>query len=708
MSQNIKENNDANDSLTAMERTRNIGIMAHIDAGKTTTTERFLFYSGRVHRLGEVHDGLATMDWMDQEKERGITITSAATTIEWRDHLLNLIDTPGHVDFTVEVERSLRVLDGAVVLLDAVAGVEPQSETVWRQADQYGVPRIVFINKMDRTGADFFKAMGSIESRLGAHPIPLQIPIGAAELFTGLIDLITMKAIIYNEGSLGKLYEEMVIPDDMMDQALEARKHMIENLSEYDDGLMEEYLEEKEIKVDALRRAVRVATLKSEIVPVFCGSAFKNKGVQRLLDAILFYLPSPLDKTELTGIHPKTDESISRTMSLEDDFTALAFKIMSDPYVGRLTYFRVYSGTVKKGQNVFNPISGKGERLGRILRMFANKREDVEEAKMGDIVAAVGLKNTKTGDTLCNEGHPIILEQMHFPNPVINIAIEPKTKADEEKLSLSLGKLSEEDPSFKVHINEETGQTIIAGMGELHLEIIVDRLLREFKVEANIGEPEVAYKETIISETESEAKFIKQSGGRGQYGHVVIKLEPLPPGGGFEFVDKIFGGAIPKEFIISVKRGIEEAMKNGILAGYPMIDVKVTLLDGSYHDVDSSEIAFRVAGSMAFREGTKKAGCVLLEPIMKLDVAVPENYLGDVINDITSRRGKIEDVADKNNAKHVHAKVPLSEIFGYSTSLRSVTQGRAVFSLGFHHYSQVPKSLEEKLLYKISGEVATG
>ncbi len=708
MSQNIKENNDANDSLTAMERTRNIGIMAHIDAGKTTTTERFLFYSGRVHRLGEVHDGLATMDWMDQEKERGITITSAATTIEWRDHLLNLIDTPGHVDFTVEVERSLRVLDGAVVLLDAVAGVEPQSETVWRQADQYGVPRIVFINKMDRTGADFFKAMGSIESRLGAHPIPLQIPIGAAELFTGLIDLITMKAIIYNEGSLGKLYEEMVIPDDMMDQALEARKHMIENLSEYDDGLMEEYLEEKEIKVDALRRAVRVATLKSEIVPVFCGSAFKNKGVQRLLDAILFYLPSPLDKTELTGIHPKTDESISRTMSLEDDFTALAFKIMSDPYVGRLTYFRVYSGTVKKGQNVFNPISGKGERLGRILRMFANKREDVEEAKMGDIVAAVGLKNTKTGDTLCNEGHPIILEQMHFPNPVINIAIEPKTKADEEKLSLSLGKLSEEDPSFKVHINEETGQTIIAGMGELHLEIIVDRLLREFKVEANIGEPEVAYKETIISETESEAKFIKQSGGRGQYGHVVIKLEPLPPGGGFEFVNKIFGGAIPKEFIISVKRGIEEAMKNGILAGYPMIDVKVTLLDGSYHDVDSSEIAFRVAGSMAFREGTKKAGCVLLEPIMKLDVAVPENYLGGVINDITSRRGKIEDVADKNNAKHVHAKVPLSEIFGYSTSLRSVTQGRAVFSLGFHHYSQVPKSLEEKLLYKISGEVATG
>ncbi len=708
MSENKKENNGVNGSLTAIERTRNIGIMAHIDAGKTTTTERFLFYSGKVHRLGEVHDGLATMDWMDQEKERGITITSAATTIVWRDHLLNLIDTPGHVDFTVEVERSLRVLDGAVVLLDAVAGVEPQSETVWRQADQYGVPRIVFINKMDRTGADFFKAMGSIESRLDAHPIPLQIPIGAAELFTGLIDLIIMKAIIYNENSLGKLYEEMVIPDDMMDQALEARKHMIENLSEYDDELMEEYLEGKEIKVDALRRAVRVATLKSEIVPVFCGSAFKNKGVQRLLDAILLYLPSPLDKTELTGINPKTDETISRTMSLDSDFTALAFKIMSDPYVGRLTYFRVYSGTVKKGQNVFNPISGKRERLGRILRMFANKREDIEEAKMGDIVAAVGLKNTKTGDTLCNEGHPIILEQMHFPNPVINIAIEPKTKADEEKLSMSLGKLSEEDPSFKVNINKETGQTIIAGMGELHLEIIVDRLLREFKVDANIGEPEVAYKETIIGETESEAKFIKQSGGRGQYGHVVIKLEPLPPGGGFEFVDKIFGGAIPKEFIMPVKRGIEETMRNGILAGYPMIDVKVTLLDGSYHDVDSSEIAFRVAGSMAFREGTKKAECVLLEPIMKLDVAVPENYLGDVIGDITSRRGKIEDIVDKNNAKHVHAKVPLSEIFGYSTSLRSVTQGRAVFSLEFHHYSQVPKSLEEKLLYKISGEVATG
>ncbi len=713
MSQNSKKSktdtaSQMNGDTGIIENTRNIGIMAHIDAGKTTTTERFLFYSGKVHRLGEVHDGLATMDWMEQEKERGITITSAATTIEWRDHLINIIDTPGHVDFTVEVERSLRVLDGAVVLLDAVAGVEPQSETVWRQADKYSVPRIIFINKMDRTGADFYKAVGTVKSRLGANPIPLQIPIGAADMFTGLIDLISMKAIVYNESSLGKLFEEMDIPEDMMDQALENRQAMIEALSDFDDELLEEYLEGKEIKQEAIKRAIRAATLKSKIIPVLCGSAFKNKGVQRLLDSILFYLPSPFDKTELIGRHPKTDEPVKRTLSLDGEFTALAFKIMTDPYVGRLTYCRIYSGKVKKGENVYNPLSGKRERIGRILRMYSNKREDILEAKMGDIVAIVGLRNTKTGETLCNQGHPIILEQMHFPNPVINIAIEPRTKADEEKLGQSLGKLSDEDPSFKVAVDRETGQTIISGMGELHLEIIVDRLLREFKVEANVGAPQVAYKETITGEAETEGKFIKQSGGKGQYGHVKIKIEPLPAGSGFEFENKIFGGAIPREFIMPVKRGIEEAMRNGVIAGYPVVDIKVTLLDGSYHDVDSSELAYRIAGSIAFKEGVKKAGSVLLEPVMKLDVSVPENYLGDVINDITSRRGKIEDIIDKDNAKYVKSNVPLSEVFGYSTALRSITQGRAVFSMEFHHFAQIKKSLEEKLLYKVTGTVTAG
>ncbi len=713
MSQNSKKSktdtaSQMNGDTGIIENTRNIGIMAHIDAGKTTTTERFLFYSGKVHRLGEVHDGLATMDWMEQEKERGITITSAATTIEWRDHLINIIDTPGHVDFTVEVERSLRVLDGAVVLLDAVAGVEPQSETVWRQADKYSVPRIIFINKMDRTGADFYKAVGTVKSRLGANPIPLQIPIGAADMFTGLIDLISMKAIVYNESSLGKLFEEMDIPEDMMDQALENRQAMIEALSDFDDELLEEYLEGKEIKQEAIKRAIRAATLKSKIIPVLCGSAFKNKGVQRLLDSILFYLPSPFDKTELIGRHPKTDEPVKRTLSLDGEFTALAFKIMTDPYVGRLTYCRIYSGKVKKGENVYNPLSGKRERIGRILRMYSNKREDILEAKMGDIVAIVGLRNTKTGETLCNQGYPIILEQMHFPNPVINIAIEPRTKADEEKLGQSLGKLSDEDPSFKVAVDSETGQTILSGMGELHLEIIVDRLLREFKVEANVGEPQVAYKETITGEAETEGKFIKQSGGKGQYGHVNIKIEPLPAGSGFEFENKIFGGAIPREFIMPVKRGIEEAMRNGVIAGYPVVDIKVTLLDGSYHDVDSSELAYRIAGSIAFKEGVKKAGSVLLEPVMKLDVSVPENYLGDVINDITSRRGKIEDIIDKDNAKYVKSNVPLSEVFGYSTALRSITQGRAVFSMEFHHFAQIPKSLEEKLLYKVTGTVTAG
>lgn len=691
-----------------LAKTRNIGIMAHIDAGKTTTTERILFYSGKVHRMGEVHEGLATMDWMEQEKERGITITSAATTVHWRDHYINLIDTPGHVDFTVEVERSLRVLDGAVVIFDAVAGVEPQSETVWRQADRYKVPRIAFINKMDRTGADFYKATDSIKEKLKANPVPLQIPIGSAEMFTGLIDLILMKAIIYNESSLGSLFEEMDIPDDMMDLALKYRQDMLENLSEFDDALMEKFLDGDEIEPDLIRGVVRKATISSSVIPVFCGSAFKNKGVQRLLDGILAYLPSPLDKKELTGHHPKNGQEITRQMSPDGDFIAIAFKITTDPYIGKLTYFRVYSGSVKAGDTVYNPISGTRERIARILRMFANKREEIKEARMGDIVAAVGLKKTRTGDTLCNEEHPIILEPMHFPNPVINIAIEPKTKADEAKLSESMNKLSEEDPSFKVEVNEETGQTIISGMGELHLEIIVDRLLREFKVEANVGMPQVAYKETIKNSADAVVKFAKQTGGKGQFAHVKIHIEPLEPGKGFEFESKIYGGAIPTEFILPVKRGIEDAMKNGIVAGYPMLDVKATLLDGSYHEVDSSELAFRVAGSMAFQEAARKAGGILLEPVMKLDIIVPENYLGDVLSDINSRRGKIEDIADRDNAKFVKSFVPLRELFGYATALRSVTQGRAVFTMEFHRYSQMPKDVEEKILYKESGAVSAG
>jgi len=707
---NNKKNGASNQNSDRydLKHIRNIGIMAHIDAGKTTTTERILFYSGKVHRMGEVHEGLATMDWMEQEKERGITITSAATTVQWRDHIINIIDTPGHVDFTVEVERSLRVLDGAVIIFDAVAGVEPQSETVWRQADNYKVPRIAFINKMDRTGADFFKAMDTIRTRLGAHPVPLQIPFGSAELFTGLIDLVIMKAIVYNERSFGTLYDEMDIPDDLMDQALQTRKQMLETLSEYDDELMERYIEGQKINTESIRRAARTATIKSKVIPVFCGSAFRNKGIQRLLDAIVLYLPSPLDRTELVGRHPKTGQEIVKKVSLDSDFMALAFKITTDPYVGRLAYFRVYSGVVKLGSNVYNPVSGKRERIGRLLRMFANKREDISEARMGDIVAAVGLKHTKTGDTLCNEGHPIMLEGMRFPNPVINIAIEPKTKADEEKLAMSLNKLSDEDPSFKVDVDSETGQTIISGMGELHLEIIVERLLREFSVAASVGAPQVSYKETIRSSAIAEGKFIKQSGGKGQYGHVKISLEPLPTGKGFEFENKIVSGAIPKEFILPVKKGIENAMKNGIVAGYPIVDVKATLLDGAYHVVDSSELAFRVAGSMAFQAAAKKAGAILLEPIMKLDVIVPENYLGDVISDITARRGKIEGIDDKDNVKFVRSIVPLNEVFGYSTALRSITQGRAVFSMEFYQYTQIPKEIEDKLLYKYSGAVSAG
>ncbi|MCP4727541.1 MAG: elongation factor G [bacterium] len=689
--------------LELLKKTRNIGIMAHIDAGKTTTTERILYYSGKVHRMGEVHDGAAVMDWMEQEKERGITITSAATTVKWGDSIINIIDTPGHVDFTVEVERSLRVLDGAIMLLDAVAGVEPQSETVWRQANAYNVPRIVFINKMDRTGADFFKATETVRSRLGANPVPIQIPIGAEDMFTGLVDLVEMKAIIYNESTFGKLYDVMEIPDDMLDQALEYRQNMLEALSDYDDHLMESYLDGKEIDCEVVRSAIRKATLDNSIVPVMCGAAFKNKGVQRLIDAVLYYLPSPLDKDSMIGKHPTTGQEIEREVKLDGDFTALAFKITTDPYVGRLTYFRVYSGRAQVGSNIYNATFGKRERLGRILRMFANKREDIDEVLMGDIVAAVGLKNTKTGDTLCNEGHPVILEEMHFPDPVVSIAIEPKTKADQEKLGLSLNKLSDEDPTFRVRVDDETGQTLISGMGELHLEIIVDRLTREFKVGANVGIPQVAYRETIKSEAKGECKFIKQTGGKGQYAHVVLKIEPVDTGSGFVFENKIIGGSIPREFIPAVQQGLKGAMGNGILAGYEMVGVKITLLDGSFHEVDSSEVAFKIAASMAFQDAVKKAGAVILEPMMTLEIIVPENYLGDVLNDLTSRRGKIEGMDDRDNAKVVKAITPLSEMFGYSNSLRSVTQGRAVFTMQFDRYEVASKDIEEKILKGISG-----
>jgi len=697
-------NNGGNRYVDKLKHIRNIGIMAHIDAGKTTTTERILFYTGKLHRMGEVHEGLATMDWMDLEKERGITITSAATTCHWKESVINIIDTPGHVDFTMEVERSMRVLDGAIIIFDAVAGVEPQSETVWRQANRYEVPRIAFINKMDRTGADFYRAVNTIKTRLGANPVPLQIPIGSADMFTGIIDLVLMKALIYNESSFGALFEEMAIPDDLKDEANRMHQQMLDAVAEYDDELMEYYIEGKEdIDAAVIHRAIRNAAIQFKIIPVLCGSAFRNKGVQRLLDAVVYYLPSPLDRTELIGENPKNNEMIKREMSLDGYFTALAFKVMTDPYVGRLTYFRVYSGKIETGKTVFNPIAGKRERVGRILRMFADKREDIKEAVMGDIVAAVGLKKTKTGDTLCNEGHPIILESMNFPDPVITIAIEPKTKADEEKLAESLNKLSDEDPTFKVSVDSDTGQTVISGMGELHLEIIIDRLLREFKVEANVGQPQVAYKETIGASAEGEEKFIKQTGGRGQYGHVKILIEPLESGGGFVFENKIIGGAVPREYIMPVRQGIEGAMKNGILAGFQIVDVKATLLDGSFHPVDSSEIAFKIAGSMAFQTAAKKAGALLLQPHMSLEVIVPENYLGEVLNDITSRRGKIEGISDREDAKIINALVPLREMFGYSTALRSLTQGRAVFTMQFDRYEPVDHDVQEKIIKGFPG-----
>ncbi len=686
----------------ALDKIRNIGIMAHIDAGKTTTTERILFYTGMIHRMGEVHDGAATMDWMEQERERGITITSAAISCVWDNHRINIIDTPGHVDFTVEVERSLRVLDGAVALFCAVGGVEPQSETVWRQADKYGVPRIAFINKMDRTGADFYGALNMIRERLGANVVPVQLPIGDGDMFTGLIDLVKMKAVVYNEDTLGTTWEEIEIPSDLAEKAAEYRTQLLESISEFDDSLLEKYLEGEKIEEADIVRAIRSATVSVKITPVMLGSAFKNKGVQRLLDGIISYLPSPKDVPEIVGVHPKTEKELSRKPDESEPFSALAFKIMSDPYVGRLTYFRVYSGKMPAGSYVLNVNSGKKERLGRILLMSANKREDVEEVRAGDIVAAVGFRDTRTGDTLCALGQGILLESMNFPEPVIAVSIEPKTKADQQKLGVSLGKLAEEDPTFKVRTEDETGQTIIYGMGELHLEILVDRLLREFKVGANVGRPQVAYKEAITVKAEGEGKLVRQSGGRGQYGHCVIEIEPAEPDAGFVFENKIVGGAIPREYIKPCADGMKQALLNGVIAGYPVIDVKATLLDGSYHDVDSSEMAFKVAGSMAVKDAVKRAHPVLMEPIMDVEVIVPEEYLGEVMGDLNSRRGKIKGIMPRKDAQVVSAGAPLSEMFGYATSLRSLTQGRAIFTLQFDKYEPAPKSVAEKILEKVN------
>jgi len=686
-----------------LEKIRNIGIMAHIDAGKTTTTERILYYTGVSHKIGEVHDGTATMDWMEQEQERGITITSAATTCTWNEHRINIIDTPGHVDFTIEVERSLRVLDGAVAVFCSVGGVEPQSETVWRQADKYKVPRLAFINKMDRIGADFFRGVGMIKDRLKANPLPIQLPVGKEEYFRGIIDLVTMKSIIWDEESLGaKYHEEEISPDDL-ELAQEYREKMIEELSSHDDILMEKYLNGHELTNDEIVRAIRASTIEIKICPVICGSAFKNKGVQNLLDSVVAYLPSPLDIPPIKGVRDGTDDVIERKADDSEPFSALAFKIMTDPFVGQLSFFRVYSGVLTSGSYVYNSTKGKRERIGRILKMHANKREEIKEVYAGDIAAAVGLKYSTTGDTLCEEANPVILESIEFPEPVISIAIEPKTKADQEKLGISLQKLASEDPSFRVRTDEETGQTIISGMGELHLEIIVDRMLREFKVEANVGKPQVAYRETITRKAKVEGKFVRQSGGRGQYGHVWIEIEPQEPGKGYEFVDAIKGGVVPREYIPAVDKGIREALDTGVLAGFPMVDFKVTLIDGSYHDVDSSEMAFKIAGSMAFKEGCSKAGAVLLEPIMSVEVVVPEEYMGDVIGDLNSRRGRIMGMEGRAGAQVVTSMVPLAQMFGYSTDLRSATQGRATYTMTFDHYEQAPKSVSEEIIAKVKG-----
>lgn len=684
----------------SLEKVRNFGIAAHIDAGKTTTTERILYYTGRTHKIGEVHEGAATMDWMEQERERGITICSAATYCKWQDMQFNIIDTPGHVDFTAEVERSLRVLDGAVVVFDSGNGVEPQSETVWRQADKYHVPRIVFSNKMDKIGADYFMVIDQIREKLGATPLTMQIPIGAEADFQGVVDLVQMKAYIWHGEELGAKFDVTDIPADLVDKAKELREKMIELIADYSDDVMNCYMEGKEPTIPQIKQAIRNATLQIKLIPAFCGTSFKNKGVQPMLDAVCDYLPSPLDRKDMHCVDANTNEETSRPADDNAPFAALAFKIQADPFIGKLTYIRVYSGTLQSGSYVFNPGKNSKERISRIVRMHSNNREEIKEVRAGDIAAVVGLKNTGTGDTLCDEAKPVILESMEFPEPVISVAIEPKSKADEEKLANALSRLAEEDPTFTVRSDEETNQTIISGMGELHLDVLVDRMRREFNVQANVGKPQVAYRETVRKTSEAESKYIRQTGGRGQYGHVIITLEPLPPAKGFEFVNKIVGGVIPREYIPAVEKGIREALTSGVLAGYPVVDVRVTLTDGSFHEVDSSEMAFKIAGSMAFKDACKKANPVILEPIMKTEVMVPEDYMGDVIGDLNSRRGKIISMEPVNKIEHIKANVPLSEMFGYSTTLRSLTQGRGNYSIEPSHYEEVPKQIADKILEK--------
>ncbi|PIW48799.1 MAG: elongation factor G [Zetaproteobacteria bacterium CG12_big_fil_rev_8_21_14_0_65_54_13] len=689
---------------TPLERVRNIGIMAHIDAGKTTATERILFYTGVSHKIGEVHDGAATMDWMAQEQERGITITSAATTCQWKDHQINIIDTPGHVDFTIEVERSLRVLDGAVGVFCAVGGVQPQSETVWRQADKYHVPRVAFVNKMDRTGADYFNVIEEIRERLGHNAVALNIPIGAEENFLGVVDLVSMKAIVWKDEAMGAMYEVQDIPADLQEIAEERREMLLDAVLVNDEELMMAYLEGEEIDEASLKECIRKAVLDISVIPVLAGTAFKNKGIQTLLDAVVEYMPAPPDVPSIKGVHPDTDEPDTRPSSDDQPFSALAFKVMTDPFVGTLTFFRVYSGVAEAGSYVINSTKGKKkERLGRILQMHANERSEIKEVRAGDIAAAVGLKSTTTGDTLCDADKPIILERMEFPEPVISVAIEPKTKADQEKMGTALGRLAAEDPSFRVRTDEETGQTIISGMGELHLEILVDRMKREFSVEANVGKPQVAYRETIRAKTKAEGKFVRQSGGRGQYGHCWLEIEPLEVGGGFEFIDKVTGGAIPREYIPAVGKGAEEAMANGVLAGYPMVDIRVTVVDGSYHDVDSNEMAFKVAGSMGFRAGCKMAKPVILEPVMEVEVVTPEDYMGDIVGDLNRRRGRILGMEGRGNGKVIEAEVPLSEMFGYSTTVRSMSQGRATYTMQFKHYEEVPNNIAQEIIAAVKG-----
>ena len=687
----------------SLEKTRNIGIMAHIDAGKTTTTERILFYTGVNHKIGEVHDGAATMDWMDQEQERGITITSAATTCHWKNHRINIIDTPGHVDFTVEVERSLRVLDGAIAVLTARGGVEPQTETVWRQAEKYSVPRMAYVNKMDTTGADFFNVIKMMQERLHANPVAIQIPIGVEDTFRGMVDLVKMDAIIY-EDDLGKVSSEVAIPDDLVEMAEEYREKMLEAVAETDDELMEKYLGGEELTEAEIKAAIRKATIACKMCPVTCGTSYRNKGVQPMLDAVIDYMPAPTDIPPIGGVNPDTGEEDSRPSSDDEPFAALAFKIMADPYVGKLAFFRVYSGVCESGSYVYNSTKGKKERLGRILQMHANHRKELDRVYSGDIAAAVGLKDTTTGDTLCDEDKPIILESMVFPDPVISVAVEPKTKDDQEKMGIALQRLAEEDPTFRVHTDAETGQTIISGMGELHLEIIVDRMLREFKVDCTVGNPQVAYRETIRKNVKAEGRFVRQSGGHGQYGHCWLELEPRQPGEGFLFENKIVGGVIPKEFINPIEAGVKEAMENGVIAGYPMVDIKATVYDGSFHEVDSSEMAFKIAGSMAFKNGAEKANPVLLEPYVKVEVIVPEEYMGDVIGDLNSRRGRIEGMEPRNGAQVINAMVPLAEMFGYSTDLRSKTQGRGNYSMEVSFYDEVPKNISDAIVSKNKGE----